>query len=140
MSRTRNHRFETSGAAQFKLPTTGKPAEAVEWSSGTSYWLWEGLQIPRQLAARSNERARLQVLVRTRNQELRRVPLEKGLRDVGGKSALRDVATTLLFLAPSASGVFTRAAKRPRFRGLSRVERTGIEPVTFGLQSRRSPS
>jgi hypothetical protein len=30
--------------------------------------------------------------------------------------------------------------ERPRFRGLSMVERTGIEPVTSGLQSRRSPS
>jgi hypothetical protein len=30
--------------------------------------------------------------------------------------------------------------RKPRFRGFSLVERTGIEPVTFGLQSRRSPS
>jgi hypothetical protein len=30
--------------------------------------------------------------------------------------------------------------EKGRFPGLCLVERTGIEPVTFGLQSRRSPS
>ena len=32
------------------------------------------------------------------------------------------------------------AKKKPRLSGVFLMERTGIEPVTFGLQSRRSPS
>jgi hypothetical protein len=45
-------------------------------------------------------------------------------------------STALLFglLTPPASSV--RETEGPRFRGLSMVERTGIEPVTSGLQSR----
>ena len=50
---------------------------AVEWKSGTSYWFWEGLHVPKRIAARSSERARLQVLVRTRNLELRRLLLDR---------------------------------------------------------------
>jgi hypothetical protein len=41
-------------------------------------------------------------------------------------------------LTPSASSV--QETERPRFRGLSMVGGTGLEPVTSGLSSRRSPS
>jgi hypothetical protein len=50
---------------------------AVEWRNGLSYWFWEGLHVPRRVAARGSERARLQVLVRTRNLELRRLLLDR---------------------------------------------------------------
>jgi hypothetical protein len=50
---------------------------AVEWRSGTSYWFWEGLPVPRRVAAQGSERARLQVLARTRNLELRRLLLDR---------------------------------------------------------------
>jgi hypothetical protein len=50
---------------------------AVDWSSGLSYWFWEGLQIPRRIAAKESERARLQVLVRTPNRERRRLLLDR---------------------------------------------------------------
>jgi hypothetical protein len=50
---------------------------AVEWKSGTSYWFWEGLHVPKRVAARQSERARLQVLARTRNMELRRLLLNR---------------------------------------------------------------
>jgi hypothetical protein len=50
---------------------------AVEWPNGTSYWFWEGLNIPRRVAARDSERARLQVLARTSNLEKRRLLLER---------------------------------------------------------------
>jgi hypothetical protein len=50
---------------------------AVEWASGLSYWFWEGLHIPRRLAAKGSEKARLQVLVRTPNLERRRLLLDR---------------------------------------------------------------
>jgi hypothetical protein len=50
---------------------------AVEWSDGLSYWFWEGLHIPRRIAAKDSERARLQVLVRTPNLERRRLLLDR---------------------------------------------------------------
>ena len=50
---------------------------AVEWPSGLSYWFWEGLHIPRRIAAKDSERARLQVLVRTPNLERRRLLLDR---------------------------------------------------------------
>ena len=50
---------------------------AVEWPSGLSYWFWEGLHIPRRIAAKNSERARLQVLVRTPNLERRRLLLDR---------------------------------------------------------------
>lgn len=50
---------------------------AVEWSTGTSYWFRDGIHVPKRVAARSSEQARLQVLVRTRNQEFRRVLLDR---------------------------------------------------------------
>jgi hypothetical protein len=50
---------------------------AVEWRSGTSYWFWEGLHVPKRVAAQGSERARLQVLARTRNVELRRLLLDR---------------------------------------------------------------
>jgi hypothetical protein len=50
---------------------------AVEWPNGTSYWFWEGLNIPRRVAAKDSERARLQVLARTSNLEKRRLLLER---------------------------------------------------------------
>lgn len=50
---------------------------AVEWPNGVSYWYWEGLPVPKRAAAKQSERARLQVLVRTRNQELRRMLPER---------------------------------------------------------------
>jgi hypothetical protein len=50
---------------------------AVEWSSGLSYWFWEGLHIPRRIAAKNSERARLQVLLHTPNLERRRLLLDR---------------------------------------------------------------
>jgi hypothetical protein len=50
---------------------------AVEWHNGTSYWFREGLYIPRRVAARTSERARLQVLVRHANLEERRLLLDR---------------------------------------------------------------
>jgi hypothetical protein len=50
---------------------------AIEWPSGLSYWFWEGLHIPRRIAAKNSERARLQVLVRTPNLERRRLLLDR---------------------------------------------------------------
>ena len=41
---------------------------------------------------------------------------------------------------PAAVAVARTENERPAFAGPSPVERTGIEPVTSGLQSRRSPS
>jgi hypothetical protein len=41
----------------------------------------------------------------------------------------------LLFGPSDAACVFGSETERPRFRGLPNVERTGIEPVTSGLQS-----
>ena len=53
---------------------------AVEWPSGSSYWFWEGLHGPKRVAAQASERARVQVLVRTRNLELRRILLDRAGR------------------------------------------------------------
>ena len=50
---------------------------AVEWPSGVSYWFLEGLPLSKRLVARTSGRAELQVLVRTRNVELRRLLLER---------------------------------------------------------------
>jgi Domain of unknown function (DUF6745) len=50
---------------------------AVEWRTGAADWFWEGLHVPRRAATPSSERARLQVLVRTRNLELRRQLLDR---------------------------------------------------------------
>jgi hypothetical protein len=58
-----------------RLHRTDGPA--VEWDSGASYWFWEGLPVPRRAVVRQSERARLQVLVRTRNLELRRMLLDR---------------------------------------------------------------
>ncbi len=53
---------------------TGRPSSG---RSGLSYWFWEGLHIPRRIAAKNSERARLQVLVRTPNLERRRLLLDR---------------------------------------------------------------
>ena len=50
---------------------------AIEWTSGTSYWFWQGLHVPKRVAAQQSERGRLQVLARTRNLELRRLLLDR---------------------------------------------------------------
>src|SRR5262249_11075440 len=48
-----------------------------EWSTGLSYWFWEGMHISRRIAAKGSERTRLQVLVRTPNLERRRLLLDR---------------------------------------------------------------
>lgn len=50
---------------------------AVEWPRGPSYWFWQGLPVSRRVAAQQSERARLQVLVRTRSVEVRRMLLQR---------------------------------------------------------------
>jgi hypothetical protein len=50
---------------------------AVEWENGLSYWFWEGLNIPRRVAAKGSEQARLRVLVRIPNLEGRRLLLDR---------------------------------------------------------------
>jgi hypothetical protein len=64
---------------------------AVEWKSGTSSWFWEGLHVRKRIAARSSERARLHVLVRTRDVELSRL-----LFDRIGYERFLDIAGTEL--------------------------------------------
>ena len=41
---------------------------------------------------------------------------------------------------PSLRNVLVAKTESPAYAGLYLMERTGIEPVTSGLQSRRSPS
>ena len=65
---------------------------AVEWQTGTSYWFWEGLPVPRRVVARQSEQARLQLLVRTRNLELRRILLER----IGYERFLAGAGATLI--------------------------------------------
>ena len=61
--------------AEGRLHRPDRPA--VEWRNGLSYWFWEGLHIPRRVAAQSSEQARLQVLIRTPNLERRRLLLDR---------------------------------------------------------------
>jgi hypothetical protein len=71
--------------------------------------------------------------------------LKAGLGHVTAQTLRRSVATAtahakLPVVVAAAITVSVEENKRAAFAALSSMERTGIEPVTSGLQSRRSPS
>ena len=69
------------------------------------------------------------------------VPLEFRLREPDDRLISRlDLAAPLAETLAAGPARQQMSQRKALFAALSSVERTGIEPVTSGLQSRRSPS